>query len=103
MYTHEQMGTIERRHLHVVEMGLSPLSHSNLLKVYWEDAFQTATYIINRLLTSILNNKSPYKVVFKRKPFYSFMKVLIVYDGHTCAHTINTKLIFDRKYALYWL
>lgn len=74
-YTHQQMGSIERRHRQIVEVGLSMLSHSNLPLLYWEDAFQTATYLINRLPTPILNNISPYEFLYKRKPQYSFLRV----------------------------
>lgn len=41
-YTHEQMGSVERRHRQIVEMGLTLLAHSNLPLPYWEDAFFTA-------------------------------------------------------------
>jgi len=56
---HEQMGSVERRHRQIVDIGLALLAHSNLPKPYWEDAFLIATYIINRLPPKALNNKSP--------------------------------------------
>lgn len=57
-YTHEQMGSVERQYRQIVEMGLALLAHLNLPKPYWEDAFLTTTYIINRLPSKVLNNKS---------------------------------------------
>ena len=51
------MGAVERRHKQIVEVGLSLLSHSKLPQQFWEDVFLTATYIINRLPTPILNKK----------------------------------------------
>jgi len=43
--------------------------------IYWEDAFQTTTYIINRLPTPVLNRKSPFKILYHRIPDYRFMRV----------------------------
>jgi histone deacetylase 1/2 len=74
-YTHQQMGAIERRHKQIVEVELSLLSHSKLPQQFWEDAFLTATYIINRLPTPILNKTSPYEIVYGHTPDYHFLKV----------------------------
>ena len=74
-YTHQQMGAVECRHKQIVEVGLSLLSHSKLPQQFWEDAFLMTTYIINRLPTPILNQKSPYKIVYHHTPDYHFLKV----------------------------
>jgi histone deacetylase 1/2 len=74
-YTHQEMGVVEHRHKQIVEVGLSLLSHSKLPQQFWEDAFLTATYIINRLPTPILNQKSPYEIVYRHTPDYHFLKV----------------------------
>lgn len=74
-HTHEQVGAVERRHRQVVEIGLSLLAHSNLPLPYWEDAFVTATYLINRLPTPVLHNKSPFELVYHRLHEYSFLRV----------------------------
>lgn len=67
------MGSVKRRHHQIVEMGLVLLAHSNLPQPYWEDAFQMAKYIINRLPRKILNNKSPFEKAYNEKPNYGFM------------------------------
>ena len=41
-HTHQQQGSIERKHRHVVETGLSLLSHAHMPLRFWDDAFQTA-------------------------------------------------------------
>ena len=79
-YTHQQNGFIERKHRHIVEVGLSLLAHSHLLMIYWKDVFQTATYIVNRLLTPVLHRKSPFKILYSRIPDYHFMRVF----GYAC-------------------
>jgi histone deacetylase 1/2 len=43
--------------------------------IYWENAFQTATYVINRLPTPVLKHKSPFKMLYHKLPDYRFMRV----------------------------
>jgi histone deacetylase 1/2 len=74
-HTHQQNSFIERKHRHIVEVGLSLLAHSHLPMIYWEDAFQTATYIINRLPTPVLHHKSPFEILHSRIPDYRFLRV----------------------------
>ena len=73
-HTPEQNGVAERRHRHVVETGLSLLHYAQLPSQFWSHAFQAATYLINRLPTTILNNKSPYDMLFNVAPTYSKLK-----------------------------
>jgi hypothetical protein len=73
-HTHQQQGSIERKHRHIVETGLSLLSHAHMPLRYWDDPFQTAYYLINRLPTQILQNKSPFEKLFQSTPDYLFLK-----------------------------
>ena len=50
-YTPQLVGSAERKHRHIVETGLVLLHHSALPLKFWSAAFQTATYLINRLPT----------------------------------------------------
>ena len=43
--------------------------------MYWADCVQTAPYIINRLPTPVLNNKTPFEVLFGKKPSYAHLKI----------------------------
>ena len=43
--------------------------------LYWEDAFTTAIFLINRLPTPILNNLSPSEMLYNRVPDFSFLRV----------------------------
>ncbi|KAL3835707.1 hypothetical protein ACJIZ3_010443 [Penstemon smallii] len=73
-YAHSQNGSVERKHRHIVETGLALLSFASLPKYFWSDAFTTAVYLINRLPTPSLLNKSPYETLFQKKPDYLFLK-----------------------------
>jgi hypothetical protein len=74
-HTHQQNGSVERRHRHITEMGLALLAHSHLPHSYWEEAFTTATYLINRLPTPVLQNRSPFETLFQKSPDYTFLRV----------------------------
>ena len=67
-HTHQQNGSIERKHRHVVESGLALLSHAHTPLRFWDDAFQSACYLINRLPTSVLQFQSPYEKLFNTSP-----------------------------------
>ena len=71
----EQNGLAERKHRHIVETSVVMLSHAHISDKYWFDACLTATYLINRLPTKVLSNKSPYEKLFHRPPIYEFFKV----------------------------
>ena len=41
---------------------------------YWGEALFIATYLINRILTAVLDNLSPFEVLYKEKPHYEHLK-----------------------------
>ncbi|CAL2279421.1 unnamed protein product [Prunus armeniaca] len=57
-YTPQQNGTVERKHRHIVEMGLCLLAQSHLPSNFWVEAFTTAVFLINRLPMTHLELKS---------------------------------------------
>lgn len=70
-HTPEVNGTSERRHRHIVETGRALLHHAQLPAPFWSFAFQTATYLINRMPTPNLKMKSPHEVLFNENPDYT--------------------------------
>lgn len=75
-HAHQQNGTVERKHKHIVQMALTLLSHAHLPLKFWEEAFITSVYLINRLPSlSRPDSDSPLFTIFKRNPDYSFLKV----------------------------
>ena len=73
-YTHHQNGLVERKHRHIVELGMTLLAKANMPFRFWWDAIHTAVYQINRSPTPVLKFVSPYEKLFKHKPDYSFLK-----------------------------
>ena len=73
-YAHLQNGSAERKHHHIVEVGLSLLAHASMPLKYWDEAFLAATYLINRLPTKVLDFSSPLEILFKETPNYAGMR-----------------------------
>lgn len=73
--TPEQNGVVERKHRHVIELGLAMVYHASVPKRCWVDAFGTAIFLINRLPAPHLNMISPLEKLTSKKPIYSSLRV----------------------------
>jgi hypothetical protein len=58
----------------MVETSLALLYHAHIPLCFFDDAFQTACYLFNRLPTPTLHNKSPFETLFASSPNYSLLK-----------------------------
>lgn len=63
-HTSEQNGFVERRHRHVVETGLTLLAQSGAPKRFWNFAFDTAVYLINKMPSRVASKISPFEHLF---------------------------------------
>jgi hypothetical protein len=50
------------------------LAHATMPLKFWDEAFLTATFLINRLPTPILHHMSPIEKLFATKSAYSFLR-----------------------------
>ena len=73
-HTPEHNGFSERRHRHIVETGLSLLSHDKMPPSYWTYALATAVYLINRQPTPTLSLTSAFQKLFGSVPNYSKLR-----------------------------
>jgi hypothetical protein len=73
-HTHHQMGSVERKHRHIVDTGLALLAHASAPLSLWDDAFQTSCYLINRLPSPVTKNRTPFEILFQNPPDYQFLK-----------------------------
>ncbi len=67
-YTPEQNGVAERFNRSVVEKFVTMLYDSKLPKTLWDQALETATYLLNRSPTSALDSVVPATLWYKTKP-----------------------------------
>jgi hypothetical protein len=80
-HTHQQNGSAERKYRYVVEMGLSFLSHASMPLKFWDEAFSTAAYLINRLPSHVINFHPPLQNCSAQHPTMHSSKCLVVPVG----------------------
>ena len=73
-HTHQQNGAAEHKHRHIVQVGLSILLHASMPLKFWDEAFLTATFLINRLPTKVIHGETPHERLYGQKPDYSSLR-----------------------------
>lgn len=74
-YTPQQYGIAERKHRHIIELGLSMMFQCHLPLKYWVEAFYTASYIGNLLPSATRDNKNLFQILQGKKPKYMHLRV----------------------------
>ena len=70
--TPEQNGVSERKNRHLLEIARSLLFSAHMPKYLWDEAVRTASHLINRLPSSVLNGRIPYEVLSTHVSIPSF-------------------------------
>lgn len=66
-HTHQQMGVVERRHHHIIDMGLMLLNQASLQHEFWSFAFAIVAFLYNQMMTDCLVGDSPYKRLYHQE------------------------------------
>jgi len=74
-HTHQQNGVVERKHRHIVEVGLSLLAHASMPLKFWDEAFMMAVFLINRTPSKIIHQQTPLERLTKVKPDYTSFRI----------------------------
>jgi histone deacetylase 1/2 len=92
-HAHQQNGSAERKHRHIVEVGLSVLANASMPLKFWDEAFLTATFLINLLPTKVLNFATPTEKLLNITPNYDSLRIF------GCACWPNLRPYNQRKLA----
>jgi histone deacetylase 1/2 len=72
-HTHQQNGSAKRKHRHIIEVGLSLLAHASMPLKFWDEAFLTAVFLINRLPSRVIHGENPLERLTGKKTDYTFL------------------------------
>jgi hypothetical protein len=90
-HAHQQNGSAERKHHHIVDVGLSLLVQASMPLKFLNEAFITVVYLINRTRSKVINHETPLEHLFHVKPNYLSLRTFV------CACWPNLRPYNDRK------
>jgi histone deacetylase 1/2 len=70
-HAHHQNILAKRKHRHIVDVGLALLANASMPVKFWDEAFLTATYLINILPGKVINFQMPTELLLKETPDYT--------------------------------
>ena len=86
-YTPQQNGVVERKHRHILNIARAIIFQSKLPIRYWGYCVKAVVYLMNRLPSSSISNKSPYELLYSKTPTLDHLKVI----GCLCYATVMPK------------
>jgi histone deacetylase 1/2 len=92
-HAHQQNGSAERKHRHIVEVGLALLANASMPLKFWDEAFLISTFLINLLPSKVLNFETPTERLLQVTPNYDALRVF------GCACWPNLRPYNKRKLA----
>lgn len=99
--TPQQNGRVERKHQHILNVARALLFQSKLPKQFWSYSVLHAVYIINRIPTPLLQNKSPYFLRFGNNCDFNDFKVFGCLCYASTLHNHRTKFDSRAKKSLF--
>ncbi|GJR67504.1 putative ribonuclease H-like domain-containing protein [Tanacetum coccineum] len=93
--TPQQNGVAERKNRTLIEAAITMLADSFLPNTFWAEVVSTACYVLNRVLVTKPQNKTPYELITGKIPIISYIRP---FGCHvTILNTIDHLGKFDGK------
>ncbi|GKD09074.1 retrovirus-related pol polyprotein from transposon TNT 1-94 [Tanacetum coccineum] len=73
-HTPQQNGITERKHRRLLNVARSLMFQGGIPLRFWSDCVLTAVYLISRLPSSMISGKSPFELIYKKKPNLSHLR-----------------------------
>jgi len=73
--TPQQNRVVERKYQYILNITRALIFQSNLPKLFWNLAVSHAIFLLNRLPSKVLHNKSPYDILYDSSPDLTFIKM----------------------------
>ncbi|GJT67254.1 retrovirus-related pol polyprotein from transposon TNT 1-94 [Tanacetum coccineum] len=71
----QQNRRVEKKHRHILDTARALKFHAKLLLKFWGDRVTTATYLINRMPSSVIGNVTPSEIPLQQKLIYDHLIV----------------------------
>ncbi|GJZ03623.1 putative ribonuclease H-like domain-containing protein [Tanacetum coccineum] len=72
--TLQQNGVAERKNMILIKAARTMLADSFLPNTFWAEAVNTACYVLNRVLVTKPQNKTPYELITSKIPIISYIR-----------------------------
>ena len=94
-YTPQQNGMAECKNWHLVETTHTLLIRGGVPQCFWSDTIPSACYLINRIPSSVLENKIPHSILFPHESLHVLPHK--VFGSTCCVHNFSPRL--DKLYV----
>jgi hypothetical protein len=99
--TPQQNARVERKHQHILNVARALLFQAHLPKSFWSYAVLHAIFLINRIPTVVLKDKSPYEILHNALPDLTHLKVFGSLAYATTLQANRTKLSHRGRKCIY--